>query len=733
MEEMMTNIGTATKYMVVFGLFNLPTLAYAEADKPSVSGPSEAAAEAPNASAVSSEILVTAQRRTERSLNVPVSIASLSPETLADQGINQLIDLSQAVTGLKMDKLGGGLQPAIRGISTQVAGPGSSSNVAIYVDGVYQPLLTANDLRLPNLDRIEVLKGPQGSLYGRNATGGAILVHTQNPSFTPTGDLSASFGSFNTVSGKAYLSGPLAGDSLAGSIAVYGERSDGYIDNLLTGEKANKSDAWQVRAKLLWKVTEDVSIQASAFALRISDPTSYAHTTLNGNTVGRALGYTPITSAPHTTSVDADIAIRNKQYGGVLSLDADLGFADLKAFTSYIRIDDPYVADGDGSPAPAAAYLGTVDSTDNYQQEITLSSNNNGRLSWLIGANYYNNNTLSFLGVPLAGGNIFNVNKNIVTNALAVFGEATLTVTDRLTVIAGYRFNTEKQTIYGINGQNLVSASTAMPLQGQRRWESGTPRLSVRYALTPDTNIYATYSEGFKSGQFDATTYAPIDPEKIKGYEIGIKSRELAGFTFDLAGFYYDYRDQQVVTHRDVNGVPLSTLANAAGSKAYGLDFTASGKLSNDLTVRTGLSVLRAEFTDFVNAVVNRPTGSGGNVVVIVPNLEGNALPRSPHWTLFVTADYSHDFNIGTLGLSATAYHSDTIYYDYDNRISQSPYTTIDARISFKPVGTRLTLSVYGRNLTDKAYIQSTFLTSLMDGAVYAPPRSVNFEAKYAF
>jgi iron complex outermembrane recepter protein len=719
--------------LVAAVLLQVPALAHAQTGKEGDGNLAESAARTTGSVAAVSEVIVTAQRRSERSLDVPLSITSVSPETLGNQGIRQMIDLTQAVTGLKMDKLGSGIQPAIRGVSTQVTGPGTSANVAMYVDGVYQPLITANDIRFPDIDRIEVLKGPQGSLYGRNATGGAIRLVTLQPSFTATGHLVAAYGSYDDISSEVYLSGPLIGDKLAGSISGYVAHNNGYIKNLLKGGKANESSARQVRGKLLWNITDDVSVQATAFYTRISDPTPYALAALDGNTIGRLLGATPIATKPDTTSVNEDLLSMNKQYGGILTFRADLGFADLTAFSSYTRYRQPFVADGDFSPAPAAAYISTQDKHDNYQQEVTLASHSAGRLQWIVGVNYYYMDSLNYLRVPLGGGADFNVNKRVITRALAVFGEATWSVTDRLFVTAGYRFNTEKATLDQLSGVNVPSDAT-LPRTGSKTWRSGTPRVSVRYELTPDTNIYASYNQGFKSGVFDNSSLLPIAPEKIDAYEVGLKSRDLSGINLEVAGFYYDYKNQQVTSSISVGGVPaFFGLANAAGSEIYGLDLTASRRILDDLTLRTGLSLLHARFTDYPNAVVNVPTGGGGNETVIRPNLKGNTLIRTPDWTLFVTADYSHEFSPGTVKLSSTIYHSDAIYFDYDNRIKQGSYTTLDARAAFQPIGTKWEVAVYGRNLTDKHYIQSSFSTVLGDGVVYSPPRTMGIEARYSF
>lgn len=680
----------------------------------------------------SDEIVVTAQRREQSSLDAPLAVTAVSAESLENQGIRRVLDLTQTVPGLKMDKIGGGTQAAIRGITTQVTGPGSDSNVAIYVDGVYQPLTQANDFRFPDLERVEVLKGPQGSLYGRNATGGAIRFLTKEPSFTAQGKVSAQYASYNDVLLRGFVSGPLISEVLAASLSASFGRSDGYVEDLLRGGKANPEKSWQVRGKLLWNVTNTIKAELIGHYSYLSDPTSLTALPLDGNTIAKPSGVF-LPSKPRTAALDTYVFTRNEQAGIVGKLSIDLGFASLSGMSAYTDYRSPYQGDGDFSPLEAVRYEGAVDRHDNVQHEVLLTSNADGGIEWIVGANYYDHNTLSKLNIHITGRPApLGVYKRVNTEAVAVFGEATIPLSSRLSAIAGLRYTKESVKLDALSGFG-VSMLAPLPRVAEVSWGRATPRLTLKYEISDRTNVYATYSEGFKSGTLDPTNFAEVKPETLKAFEIGLKTREISGVSLDLSSFYYDYKNQQVQSSTNVDGVPVAALTNAAGTEIYGLDGEISVRISPSLRFKSGLSLLHAKFTDFPNAVINVPTEAGPTTVVVLPNAKGKHAPRSPAWTLSFTADYSRELAIGRVGLSATAYHSDTIYYEYGNRVKQKPYTTLDARASWRPNNSPFELALFGRNLTDTVYISSTQLSSFGEGVVYSAPRTIGVEAALSF
>ncbi|MGI4877829.1 MAG: TonB-dependent receptor, partial [Janthinobacterium lividum] len=268
---------------------------------PSAPAPSPAVVAADD---TSGEIVVTAQRRAQRLVDVPVSVTTLSGETLARAGVSGLLDLTKTAPGVVLDKNGAYLQPTIRGIGTNVTGPGADPNVAIYVDGVYQSSQTGNFFELANVEDVEILKGPQGTLFGRNATGGAILIKLLDPSFTTSGRANLSYGRFNEVAASGYVTTALS-DKLAVDLSAYYRRSDGWIHDLRTGAEQNSQYSLDIRSKLLFKPTDTLKFILSYAHNDTSDPTGLAIAAAGGNSAGRPFANSgPIATERGTLSND---------------------------------------------------------------------------------------------------------------------------------------------------------------------------------------------------------------------------------------------------------------------------------------------------------------------------------------------------------------------------------------------------------------------------------------------
>lgn len=676
------------------------------------------------------DIVVTASRRASVDIDVPASITAVAGEQLARSGVRQVMDLGSSVPGLQMAKIGGNTVPSIRGVSTEVSGLGADANVAIYVDGIYQPLAQGNDFRFMDLERVEVLKGAQGTLYGRNATGGAILFVTRDPSLDKaSGEIVAGYGSYNDRSLRAHLSAPLTG-TLAVSISGTVGATDGYTKDLVRGGKANPTRSRQIRGKLLWQPHDRLKFVLTGEYGYLRDPTSFAGLALDGNTRG-ASGPGPIATEPHTSSMDVDVFLRTERIGGSLRIESDFDFAKLASSTAYYEYDIPYAVDADYSPSPISSYFSDFNKTRAIQQEFVLSSNDNdSRFSWLLGANAYTNKSESSLLIPFGSSTL--VSRNLLkVEAASVFAEGTFDITPALTAILGVRYSTEKHSLNGDRGFGLLQTDP-LTFRGRKTWTDTTPSLALRYAVNDRTNVYATYTNGFKSGLFDGASFRPIDPEKIDSYEVGIKSTALRNVRFSLAGFYYDYRDQQVQSFITVGGAPQSILQNAGRSRIYGLDAEADAQLTPNFKVSAGLSILHARFRSFSDAVVNVPTGTGGNVTQRI-DASDKTLPRSPKWTLSVAAEYTRDVSIGEVSIQGKVFHSDKHFFEFGNRVAQPDYTTVDASISLRPYDSGFKISAFGRNLTKADYIASSFITETVDGVTYAPPRQFGIEIGYSF
>jgi len=250
------------------------------------------------------EIIVTAQRRSERLTDVPLSITAASAAELTRAGVTNVRQIASITPGVTMQSTGPWLQPAVRGVSSQSTIPGSEQNVALYVDGVYQPTAVANTSDLPDVERIEVLKGPQGTLFGRNATGGAIQIITRDPSFSTTGNLTASYGRFRDVTLQGYISTPLSDKVAVGVTGSY-TSTDGWLKDLLNDRRhTGKITSELVRAKLLFRPNENLKVLLTGFYRHRTDNNINRDNALNGNTVAVSLGITPVAVKPFDVSTD---------------------------------------------------------------------------------------------------------------------------------------------------------------------------------------------------------------------------------------------------------------------------------------------------------------------------------------------------------------------------------------------------------------------------------------------
>ena len=294
---------------------------------------------APNEGNTLSEVVVTTQRRSERLRDVPISVVATSGEQLEKAGVANVKELSFAVPGVKIDQTSNYVQPAIRGISSVVVGPSTDAPVAMYLDGVVQPNQIANHFDFADIDRIEVAKGPQGTLFGRNATGGAISIFTKAPSFTPTGTISVGYGNKNHVTAKGFVSGPLIGDVLAGSLSAYYENHNGYDYDIARRTRTKGLDSKAIRGKLLWKPAEWAAITfIAAYQDRFDSDTATGISPLR-NTAAAFDPAAIIATKPHTISFDTDSFLHVKQSTATIRGEFDIGtLGKLTTISGYSKV-----------------------------------------------------------------------------------------------------------------------------------------------------------------------------------------------------------------------------------------------------------------------------------------------------------------------------------------------------------------------------------------------------------
>lgn len=685
------------------------------------------------------DIVITARRRVETVQSTPASVASISAESLALRGIDSPTELAQVVPGLNMVASGVFSQPVIRGISSTSVNPGDEANVSIYVDGVYYSQMTSNFFSFNNISRVEVLQGPQGTLFGRNATGGAISVITRQPSYESTGSVSVGAGNFGSGDASVYYSTGIT-ENLAFDIAVLHHDDDGYVDDLIRGGTVGRSTFNAARVKFLFEPTNDLTFTLGADISRSDNTTTVSSQAYEGNTRGRVVDPTaPLPTGPYQYLLTRAPENTVESRGVNLRAEWNLGFANFLSITSYREDSSESITDTDGSRADIAGALAVIPS-DTLTQEFQLSSPSDAGLQWVVGL-FALQNTTGYdplvVYPSLASRATF-----VDTEALAVFGEMTYPFTDRLSLTAGLRFSHEQKSNYGQLG-------AAPPVSFSDEWQSWTPRVILQYEVPDRLNIYLSYSEGFKSGQFNSTTLSgtPVEPETISAWELGLKARLTPTLRFNSAVYHYVYEDIQVSSRPPSSTLP--ELNNAAGAEITGAEFSAEWRATEALTVTLGVSVIDAEYTSFPNAVVTIPTtavnptpatacvlGTGalvGGNRSLVCDVSGADMIRTPEWTVNLGALYRTPFAGGELDVAGNIYWSDNFYFDPLNRLEQPAYALVNGSLGWTLPDGRTRIGVWGENLTDEVYALVLTSSANADWVNYARPRSYGVELSYQF
>jgi iron complex outermembrane receptor protein len=676
---------------------------------------------------------------------------------LKNRRIADIVDLSNQAPGLQIKADDSAANPRIfiRGVGVNDFNPTTASAVGIYVDGVYVGSPLAQRAGFFDLQQVEVLRGPQGTLYGRNTTGGAINLTTRTPGDTSEGDLSVDYGRFNSVDVQGGVSVPLAKDLLSFRLAGLYQRDDGYSLNRLTGDRGNNAKRWDLRGTFHLTpaagVTDDLVISgghsrgSSIFAYERSLlPQTAAATGPDGlcapayYTSGQCtniLGYANTSKNLY----QGDYRFEGKDLVNLLgvtnTLNVDLGAATLVSVTGFQRAyrDDLEETDANPLPVIGSRYIADQDTTS---QEFRIQSSGHPRLRYVAGV-YYAHDTLGSTsnydvlpglqtGVPLdlqaviGFGNIY-WPFHQTSDSYAAFGQLDYDLTDRLSITGGLRYSADHKSFHYTS--ELIEPPQQLVLfvfDDAKTFSSVSGRAGLQYKLTPDANLYVSYDRGTKSGGFfsgettDINEIGPYKDETVNAYQAGVKTEWLdRKLRANLAVFYYDYQNLQVY-QTVVHGLVTEQLfTNASAARMYGgeLELEATPVRGLDLTVNTAL--LSAKYRNFVSEGAD---------------YSGNTLPSAPKLSIQASAHYEHGLGGGTfVGEIDLAYRS-KIYFDTSNaaRLSDRDRTFVDGRIGWRLPGDKYEVGVWAKNLFDTTNISDiTPVASLgFDQINLGPPRT---------
>jgi iron complex outermembrane receptor protein len=660
------------------------------------------------------DIVVTAQKRSERLQDVPIAVAAVTAAQAAERGVLNTMDLRIAVPGLEFNKTVNEGNIFLRGVGTNLYGPNTEQTVAMYVDGIYLASPQASLFSFNNVQQIEVLKGPQGTLFGRNTTGGVVHIITRDPSFTPALDLNVGYANYDTKSASLYATAGVS-ETIAANIAVnYADQGKGYGRNLTTGAKTyiQADDNFGVRGKLLFTPTESTKILLTGEYDHSVNTDAY-------RVIDGVVGPDGVLSNFGRYDVRGNLSELQRTNVSAVSLriEQEVGPLRLVSLTAYRDVDAKSVLDQDETPQIYADDL-LSSKTKSFSQELQLQSDSAAKIKWVLGAYYYaaksgfvpadiNLGVNATPGDPSSyvylGHAIFDDHQK--TKSYAAFGQATTEILDKTNLTLGLRYTSEDQTFI-VDRFSLFGAEIPVPTAKQN-FKKLTWRAALDHHFAQDVLGYLSYNRGFKSGGFNLLRPfdAPYKPEQLDAYEVGLKTQLFdRHLRLNLAAFYYDYREIQMQV--PVAGATVVVNGPKAEVKGVELDFEA--RVTEALTLSGGATYLDSKYTKFpVGPVID---SQGNQTDCNVPpnnpvcDLTGNATTSAPKFVVNMTIDYAIDTNFGSLHPSVTGQYNDGYFYYPDNRLRQPSYVLINAALTWTSLDEKYSVRLWGRNLTDKLY-----------------------------
>ncbi|MFN2098467.1 TonB-dependent receptor [Altererythrobacter sp. MF3-039] len=671
------------------------------------------------------EIVVTAQKRADNLQDVPIAITAISGEDLAKYEQATIESIAQETPGLSFSRAGGQNFIYLRGIGSDIQGSASDPSVALNIDGAYVGRFELGSTQFFDLERVEVLRGPQGTLYGRNATGGVINMISRGPGDEFDARLRLSYSSWDRKEIEAAVGGPLDDDGIFGArLAVRWSKDNGFTDDLDPAgtNDIDDQDVLGVRGTVTFAPGPNVDIKVVVDHTRMESGNTSIRP-LDNLGLAETLGAAPTEFGE--TRNDLPTFDEWDTTGVVAQLDVDLGGnLSLTSITANRTFDQEFLFNTDGTEVDITRTQFIRD-YKSFTQELRLNYNSEA-LRAVVGAFYLEEDNNGVLGLPRIGGvpspRSFILPAMTETESYALFADATLAITPQFSIIAGIRYSEDKKddlTGFAIipNADGLFGGGSYNPVATrdvEQKWDAWTPRFGIEFEPNEDILVYATASRGFKSGGLNSYDLnAPFDPEFVWSYEAGVKS-ELMGGRMRLNGsvFHYDYSDLQVSTF--INGFTVVT--NAASAKINGFELESTVRAAPGLTLVGSVGYLDAEYEDFLSPFGRTPTGDT-NVV----DVSGNQLRNAPEWKLVGGADYEGDLGTNMVVFaSARATHTSRTFFSQFNEdvASNGALTLVDARLGVGSDDGRWQVAVFGKNLTGEDYFANVVrFTSTSDPA----------------
>ena len=696
-----------------------------------------AAAEADNASTIE-EVIVTAEHRAVDIQTTPISLTAMTAGAIADSGIKRVEDFANLLPNVYIDDRNlRGQSVAIRGISADLNNPGLDQGVGLFIDGVYLGRATAANTNLFNLERIEVLRGPQGTVYGKNAIAGAINYITRKPSDTPGAEASVSYGNHQALAASAMVSGPLVAGKLFASLGASIDQREGLIKNLTTGRRDDDRDGQGARAVVVALPSDDVEVIFRADISKDRTRSGSIQVVNNGQFTGSPFAQPD----PSTRTIAQNRDPRSdRDTGGVSGeINWKVGGGTLTSLTAYRFSDWQNLADNDYTALDILA-SGIKEDQTQVSQELRFTSASDGPLTYVAGLYYFrqdlDTDSKAIVGPALGiypnevSGSIF---ADLTTDSYAAFANGAYKLTDQLSLTAGIRYTREEKSVtQSQTGDPLqLLQKNQAPRTISRSEDNVSPTVGLTYTPSDDLFLYAKVSRGYKSGGFNVfsitpTSNAEYEPEHVTNYEAGFKSELLdRPLQLNATAYYLDYRNLQASQLLLINGLSVFQTSNAAKARSYGAEVSVAAKPTPELTLNATYGYNHASFRSYANA-----TSTGADYT-------GNRLPRAPRSNASFAAQYEHPLT-GDLSLFArteVSYRS-KIYFAPDNLFTQSDVTLVNGRVGVQSQAHGWGAYLWVRNLGDKDYAIDKQAGAIVAGQTIkalAAPRTFGVELRASY
>jgi len=698
------------------------------------------------------EVVVTAQKRAESMQEVPIAMTAVTGDAIANQNITNISGLQNAIPNVQINTFSNSPDSAvftIRGVGVNDADPYVGTTVSVVVDGVVVGVNTAALLSLFDIERVEILRGPQGTLFGANTTGGVINVVTKQPTGDYSGEAQITVGNYGRLDANVAVNFPIT-DNLAGKVSILHTGHDGFFKNTLNGADLGGRDITSLRGYLQY-TSGNYDATLIGEYVRSRNGSQPGVSFAEPGMVFHIPGYNDTGRIRHRRGLSAGVPDQNDRdtYSLTLTQNITTGWGDVVSITNYREYDHDLYSDDD---ATELQLLHTRRQTEHYQisQELRTTFDLTEDLQLLVGGfAFYQDYELKQDGVldgfmPGLGQPQTQEQRNW---SGSLFAQMYWDLTDRLRFQAGLRYTHEdtKGTSTTANTMSPdgspgsfndpIIPGSLVVASGDKSWDNVGGKIGLDYQLTDSSMLYGYYARGFKSGGFVGRIIipediGPFDTEYLDTIEVGIKSDLFDNrVRLNLALFYNEYDDMQVTQNITLpSGANSASIVNAGEATSQGAELELTALLTDHLTFNMGLAYLDAKYEDYETLVSD---GLGGLVPV---NFKGNHLMNAPRWSGNANATYEIPMGPGHAKFFLQMTHSSPKYTAFTGLPQEKigDITLVNANVSWTPDDERWSIGLYGRNLTDKTYYgQVLYLSGVVALASVADPREYGVDFKY--